>query len=106
MNMSISMCHLLFVAYTQTSIELMWQFNHATTCWVSSSLCVTCSPTLRSVGVCVSEDSAPSTLSAGSLLVTLFLGTCAMLVKETGITVFGVCMLYDALVLCRKPLFK
>uniref|UniRef100_A0A665TGF5 dolichyl-phosphate-mannose--protein mannosyltransferase n=1 Tax=Echeneis naucrates TaxID=173247 RepID=A0A665TGF5_ECHNA len=34
----------------------------------------------------------------------LMLGTCAMLVKETGITVFGVCALYDALVLCRKPL--
>eukprot|EP00063_Salmo_salar_P088618 XP_014063453.1 PREDICTED: transmembrane and TPR repeat-containing protein 1-like isoform X2 [Salmo salar] len=27
-----------------------------------------------------------------------------MLVKETGITVFGVCVFYDALVLCRKPL--
>ncbi|KAM4712287.1 protein O-mannosyl-transferase TMTC1 isoform 2-T2 [Anableps anableps] len=39
-----------------------------------------------------------------SLLLSLFLGTCAMLVKETGITVFGVCLLYDALVLCRKPL--
>ncbi|KAL6117158.1 tmtc1 [Pungitius sinensis] len=59
---------------------------------------------IRSVGVCVSEDSAPSTLSVCSLLVTLLLGTCAMLVKETGITVFGVCLLYDALVLCRKPL--
>jgi hypothetical protein len=34
---------------------------------------------------------------------SLLLGTCAMLVKETGITVFGVCVLYDALVLCRKP---
>ncbi|XP_073078898.1 protein O-mannosyl-transferase TMTC1 isoform X3 [Manis javanica] len=26
---------------------------------------------------------------------SLFLGTCAMLVKETGITVFGVCLVYD-----------
>uniref|UniRef100_A0A8C9YZM5 dolichyl-phosphate-mannose--protein mannosyltransferase n=1 Tax=Sander lucioperca TaxID=283035 RepID=A0A8C9YZM5_SANLU len=52
---------------------------------------------IRSVGVCVSEDSLPSTVSAGCLLVSLLLGTCAMLVKETGITVFGVCMLYDVL---------
>ncbi|XP_034719064.1 protein O-mannosyl-transferase TMTC1 [Etheostoma cragini] len=59
---------------------------------------------IRSVGVCVSEDSLPSTVSAVCLLVSLLLGTCAMLVKETGITVFGVCILYDALVLCRKPL--
>lgn len=59
---------------------------------------------LRSVGVCVSDDSLPSTVSTSCLLVSLLLGTCAMLVKETGITVFGVCMLYDALVLCRKPL--
>ncbi|KAF1372685.1 hypothetical protein PFLUV_G00268490 [Perca fluviatilis] len=61
---------------------------------------------IRSVGVCVSEDSLPSTVSAGCLLVSLLLGTCAMLVKETGITVFGVCMLYDALVLCHKPLIQ
>lgn len=59
---------------------------------------------LRSVGVSVSEDSLPSTVSVWCLLVSLLLGTCAMLVKETGITVFGVCVLYDALVLCRKPL--
>ncbi|XP_034381759.1 protein O-mannosyl-transferase TMTC1 isoform X2 [Cyclopterus lumpus] len=59
---------------------------------------------IRSVGVCVSEDSLPSTVSVWFLLLSLLLGTCAMLVKETGITVFGVCMLYDALVLCRKPL--
>lgn len=59
---------------------------------------------LRSVGVSASEDSLPSTVSAWCLPVSLMLGTCAMLVKETGITVFGVCLLYDALVLCRKPL--
>ncbi|XP_068162531.1 protein O-mannosyl-transferase TMTC1 isoform X2 [Antennarius striatus] len=58
----------------------------------------------RSVGLCLSEDSLPSTVSVCCLLVSLLLGTCAMLVKETGITVFGVCVLYDALVLCRKPL--
>uniref|UniRef100_A0A3Q2FM55 dolichyl-phosphate-mannose--protein mannosyltransferase n=1 Tax=Cyprinodon variegatus TaxID=28743 RepID=A0A3Q2FM55_CYPVA len=52
---------------------------------------------IRSVDQCVSEDSFPSTVSPGSLLLSLFLGTCAMLVKETGITVFGVCLLYDAL---------
>ncbi|XP_068442484.1 protein O-mannosyl-transferase TMTC1 isoform X1 [Clinocottus analis] len=59
---------------------------------------------IRSVGVCVSEDSLPSMASAWFMLISLLLGTCAMLVKETGITVFGVCVLYDALVLCRKPL--
>ncbi|XP_042366875.1 protein O-mannosyl-transferase TMTC1 [Plectropomus leopardus] len=59
---------------------------------------------IRSVAVCLSEDSLPSTVSPWCLLVSLLLGTCAMLVKETGITVFGVCVLYDALVLCRKPL--
>ncbi|XP_058481831.1 protein O-mannosyl-transferase TMTC1 isoform X2 [Solea solea] len=59
---------------------------------------------IRSVGGCVSEDSVPSTASVWSLVISLLLGTCAMLVKETGITVFGVCMLYDALVLCHKPL--
>ncbi|XP_015260348.1 PREDICTED: transmembrane and TPR repeat-containing protein 1 [Cyprinodon variegatus] len=61
---------------------------------------------IRSVDQCVSEDSFPSTVSPGSLLLSLFLGTCAMLVKETGITVFGVCLLYDALVLCHKPLTR
>uniref|UniRef100_A0A665TGA6 dolichyl-phosphate-mannose--protein mannosyltransferase n=1 Tax=Echeneis naucrates TaxID=173247 RepID=A0A665TGA6_ECHNA len=54
---------------------------------------------IRGVGVSVSEDSVPSTVSAWSLFTSLMLGTCAMLVKETGITVFGVCALYDALVL-------
>uniref|UniRef100_A0A3Q4FYD6 dolichyl-phosphate-mannose--protein mannosyltransferase n=1 Tax=Neolamprologus brichardi TaxID=32507 RepID=A0A3Q4FYD6_NEOBR len=52
----------------------------------------------------VSEDSLAFTVSSSSLFLSLLLGTCAMLVKETGITVFGVCLLYDALVLCRKPL--
>uniref|UniRef100_A0A8D3D5Z0 dolichyl-phosphate-mannose--protein mannosyltransferase n=1 Tax=Scophthalmus maximus TaxID=52904 RepID=A0A8D3D5Z0_SCOMX len=44
-------------------------------------------------------DSLPCTVSFSSLLLSLVLGTCAMLVKETGVTVFGVCVLYDALVL-------
>nr|XP_023825324.1 transmembrane and TPR repeat-containing protein 1 [Salvelinus alpinus] len=59
---------------------------------------------IRSVGVCESADCLPSTVSVWALGASLLLGTCAMLVKETGITVFGVCVLYDALVLCRKPL--
>ncbi|KAK5895563.1 hypothetical protein CgunFtcFv8_009246 [Champsocephalus gunnari] len=58
---------------------------------------------IRSVGVCVCEGSLPPTVSAWFLLASLFLGTGAMLVKETGITVFAVCVLYDALVLCRRP---
>lgn len=37
----------------------------------------------------------PTTASPFFLLLSLFLGTCAMLVKETGITVFGVCLVYD-----------
>ncbi|XP_072529059.1 protein O-mannosyl-transferase TMTC1 [Salminus brasiliensis] len=60
---------------------------------------------IRSVSECSTVDSFPSTVSPCSLALSLFLGTCAMLVKETGITVFGVCVLYDSLVLCRKPLF-
>ncbi|XP_039456952.1 LOW QUALITY PROTEIN: protein O-mannosyl-transferase TMTC1 [Oreochromis aureus] len=59
---------------------------------------------IRSVSGRVSEDSLAFTVSSSSLFLSLLLGTCAMLVKETGITVFGVCLLYDALVLCRKPL--
>ncbi|XP_041109860.1 protein O-mannosyl-transferase TMTC1-like [Polyodon spathula] len=46
----------------------------------------------------------PATASSCSLLLSLFLGTCAMLLKETGITVFGVCLVYDLLVLCQKQL--
>uniref|UniRef100_A0A671SW55 dolichyl-phosphate-mannose--protein mannosyltransferase n=1 Tax=Sinocyclocheilus anshuiensis TaxID=1608454 RepID=A0A671SW55_9TELE len=49
-------------------------------------------------------DEFPPTVSVLSLALSLLLGTCAMLVKETGVTVFGVCVLYDFLVLCRKPL--
>ncbi|KAF6722281.1 Transmembrane and TPR repeat-containing protein 1 [Oryzias melastigma] len=64
-----------------------------------SFLCYT-----RSLGASFSEDSLPGTESPAGLLCSLLLGTCAMLVKETGVTVFGVCLLYDALVLCRKPL--
>ncbi|XP_014008607.1 protein O-mannosyl-transferase TMTC1 [Salmo salar] len=59
---------------------------------------------IRSVGGSGSAESLPSTVSVWALGASLLLGTCAMLVKETGITVLGVCVLYDALVLCRKPL--
>ncbi|XP_066524995.1 protein O-mannosyl-transferase TMTC1 [Hoplias malabaricus] len=59
---------------------------------------------IRSVSECSIGESFPSTASPCSLALSLFLGTCAMLVKETGITVFGVCVLYDGLVLCQKPL--
>uniref|UniRef100_A0A9J7Y0T8 dolichyl-phosphate-mannose--protein mannosyltransferase n=1 Tax=Cyprinus carpio carpio TaxID=630221 RepID=A0A9J7Y0T8_CYPCA len=44
-------------------------------------------------------DEFPHTVSVLSLALSLLLGTCAMLVKETGVTVFGVCVLYDFLVL-------
>ncbi|KAK7878893.1 hypothetical protein WMY93_030827 [Mugilogobius chulae] len=55
------------------------------------------------------QEHHPSSCSVSSplsLLLSLFLGTCAMLVKETGVTVFGVCLVYDALVLCRKHLLS
>uniref|UniRef100_A0A673JVN6 dolichyl-phosphate-mannose--protein mannosyltransferase n=1 Tax=Sinocyclocheilus rhinocerous TaxID=307959 RepID=A0A673JVN6_9TELE len=42
-------------------------------------------------------DEFPPTVSVLSLALSLLLGTCAMLVKETGVTVFGVCVLYDFL---------
>ncbi|KAJ3612107.1 hypothetical protein NHX12_020384 [Muraenolepis orangiensis] len=59
---------------------------------------------VRCVGVCTAQTSMPVTVSPWCLGVSLLLGTCAMLLKETGVTVFGVCLLYDALELCRKPL--
>uniref|UniRef100_A0A8C6FNB3 Protein O-mannosyl-transferase TMTC1 n=2 Tax=Moschus moschiferus TaxID=68415 RepID=A0A8C6FNB3_MOSMO len=49
----------------------------------------------RSVDQCCVGESFPPTGSPFFLLLSLFLGTCAMLVKETGITVFGVCLVYD-----------
>ncbi|XP_035383911.1 protein O-mannosyl-transferase TMTC1 isoform X4 [Electrophorus electricus] len=60
---------------------------------------------IRSVPACGTADLLPSTTSPCFLMLSLFLGTCAMLVKETGVTVFGVCVLYDGLVLCHKPLY-
>ncbi|KPP59853.1 hypothetical protein Z043_122188 [Scleropages formosus] len=58
----------------------------------------------RSVGSSCPGDGFPPTVSSCSLVLSLLLGSCAMLVKETGVTVFGVCVVYDALVLCRRPL--
>ncbi|XP_077683750.1 protein O-mannosyl-transferase TMTC1 isoform X2 [Eretmochelys imbricata] len=46
----------------------------------------------------------PPTASPFFLLLSLFLGTCAMLVKETGVTVFGVCLVYDLLFLSYNRL--
>ncbi|XP_048864478.1 protein O-mannosyl-transferase TMTC1 [Brienomyrus brachyistius] len=59
---------------------------------------------IRSVTGSCPGSGFPPTVSPCSLILSLLLGTCAMLVKETGVTVFGVCLLYDGLVLCRKPL--
>ncbi|XP_035875101.1 protein O-mannosyl-transferase TMTC1 isoform X1 [Phyllostomus discolor] len=56
----------------------------------------------RSVDQCCVGDCFPSTASPFFLLLGLFLGTCAMLVKETGITVFGVCLVYDLFSLSHK----
>ncbi|XP_007502899.1 protein O-mannosyl-transferase TMTC1 isoform X2 [Monodelphis domestica] len=51
----------------------------------------------RSIDQLYSGECVPPTSSPFFLLLSLFLGTCAMLVKETGITVFGVCLVYDLL---------
>lgn len=61
---------------------------------------------VRSIGRSRSPDLPSPTVSPSSLLLSLALGTGAMLVKETGVTVFGVCVLYDALVICRTPLIS
>uniref|UniRef100_A0A8C9SGY7 dolichyl-phosphate-mannose--protein mannosyltransferase n=1 Tax=Scleropages formosus TaxID=113540 RepID=A0A8C9SGY7_SCLFO len=52
---------------------------------------------IRSVGSSCPGDGFPPTVSSCSLVLSLLLGSCAMLVKETGVTVFGVCVVYDAL---------
>uniref|UniRef100_A0A8C2IDX4 dolichyl-phosphate-mannose--protein mannosyltransferase n=1 Tax=Cyprinus carpio TaxID=7962 RepID=A0A8C2IDX4_CYPCA len=52
---------------------------------------------IRSVSASRMADEFPPTVSVLSLALSLLLGTCAMLVKETGVTVFGVCVLYDFL---------
>ncbi|XP_060022618.1 protein O-mannosyl-transferase TMTC1 isoform X5 [Lagenorhynchus albirostris] len=49
----------------------------------------------RSVDQCRVGECFPPTASPFFLLLSLCLGTCAMLVKETGVTVFGVCLVYD-----------
>ncbi|KAM5251768.1 protein O-mannosyl-transferase TMTC1 isoform 3-T3 [Hipposideros larvatus] len=56
----------------------------------------------RSVDQCCVGDCFPPTASPFFLLLSLFLGTCAMLVKETGVTVFGVCLVYDLFSLSHK----
>ncbi|OCT86252.1 protein O-mannosyl-transferase TMTC1 [Xenopus laevis] len=55
---------------------------------------------IRSVDVGPSLHRFPPTSSPLFLLLSLILGTCAVLVKETGTTVFGVCLAYDFLYLC------
>ncbi|XP_032972564.1 protein O-mannosyl-transferase TMTC1 isoform X2 [Rhinolophus ferrumequinum] len=57
----------------------------------------------RSVDQCCVGECFPPTASPFFLLLSLFLGTCAMLVKETGVTVFGVCLVYDFFSLSHKP---
>ncbi|XP_072256210.1 protein O-mannosyl-transferase TMTC1 [Pyxicephalus adspersus] len=59
---------------------------------------------VRSVETESATDCVPGTRSPFLLLLSLLLGTCAMLVKETGITVFGVCLVYDLQVLCLRRL--
>lgn len=61
---------------------------------------------VRSVGEAPCPSQTPPTRSPLSLALSLLLGSAAMLVKETGVTVFGVCLLYDAFVICRTPLLS
>ncbi|NXL28626.1 TMTC1 protein, partial [Glaucidium brasilianum] len=49
----------------------------------------------RSVDQLYVGEHFPPTASPFFLVLSLFFGTCAMLVKETGVTVFGVCLVYD-----------
>ncbi|XP_070610959.1 protein O-mannosyl-transferase TMTC1 isoform X2 [Erythrolamprus reginae] len=56
----------------------------------------------RSVDQLYVGEHFPPTASLSFLLLSLFLGTCAMLVKETGITVFGVCLVYDGFLLSQN----
>ncbi|XP_006895136.1 PREDICTED: transmembrane and TPR repeat-containing protein 1 isoform X1 [Elephantulus edwardii] len=56
----------------------------------------------RSLDQCCVGECFPPTASPFFLLLSLVLGTCAMLVKETGITVFGVCLVYDLFSLAHK----
>uniref|UniRef100_A0A8D2LEG2 dolichyl-phosphate-mannose--protein mannosyltransferase n=1 Tax=Varanus komodoensis TaxID=61221 RepID=A0A8D2LEG2_VARKO len=56
----------------------------------------------RSVDQLYVGEHFPPTASLPFLLLSLFLGTCAMLVKETGITVFGVCLVYDGFLLSQN----
>ncbi|XP_062991034.1 protein O-mannosyl-transferase TMTC1 isoform X1 [Elgaria multicarinata webbii] len=61
----------------------------------------------RSVDQLYVGEHFPPTASLSFLLLSLFLGTCAMLVKETGITVFGVCLVYDGFLLSQnRPRLK
>ncbi|XP_019628296.1 PREDICTED: transmembrane and TPR repeat-containing protein 1-like [Branchiostoma belcheri] len=60
----------------------------------------------RSVAtVCRSVD-FPAVSSHGQYVLCLVLGACAMLVKEQGITVLGVCVLYDTLIICRRGILR
>ncbi|XP_045144405.1 protein O-mannosyl-transferase TMTC1, partial [Echinops telfairi] len=56
----------------------------------------------RSLDQCGGGECFPRTTSPFFLLLSLALGTCAMLVKETGLTVFGVCVVYDLFSLSHK----
>ncbi|KAM4748733.1 protein O-mannosyl-transferase TMTC1 [Rhinophrynus dorsalis] len=59
---------------------------------------------IRSVESVSVQNSFPATASPLFLILSLVLGTCAMLVKETGLTIFGVCLVYDLFFLCPRRL--
>ncbi|EHB10174.1 Transmembrane and TPR repeat-containing protein 1 [Heterocephalus glaber] len=56
----------------------------------------------RGLDQCGTGGRLPPSASPFFLLLSLVLGTCAMLVKETGVTVFGVCLVYDFFSLPHK----
>ncbi|KAM9311466.1 protein O-mannosyl-transferase TMTC1 [Gastrophryne carolinensis] len=61
---------------------------------------------IRSLEEDSAPDRLPGTRSPILLLLSLLLGTAAMLVKETGVTVLGVCLVYDFHILCLRRLTR
>uniref|UniRef100_A0A8C4R5I0 dolichyl-phosphate-mannose--protein mannosyltransferase n=1 Tax=Eptatretus burgeri TaxID=7764 RepID=A0A8C4R5I0_EPTBU len=50
---------------------------------------------VKSLAACSAESACLQTVRPGLLVASFGLGTCAMLAKETGVTVLGVCVGYD-----------
>ncbi|MBN3295267.1 TMTC1 protein, partial [Amia calva] len=95
---------LLFAVHPIHTEAVSFQWGKGTA-W-NLTLMLTLSCLILSVDQSCSGEHFPVTVSKLSLVLSLLLGTCAMLVKETGVTVFGVCVVYDILVICQKQLIS